>query len=234
MAHRLRKKTERYFVMSNQEESKSVIVKEMISQQIYEDVSRRIRCGELKQGTRLVVGELCSQYNVSSTPVRDAITLLYRYGFAENLGNSRYAVITLTRKLVEDALEVFRFTTSLGIDISEAHDWEYTYGCLKRAADAFLSCEEQGTYRSMRLFADVVNVFVDYSGNDCYSRMVDPLLGVLAIGFGDYLQVFSHELCVEICRDLLTGYETHQKELAKQGLMKVFEAFSAYARENLY
>ena len=63
------------------------IVRDSISQQVYEDLVIRIRNREILPGTRLVVNTLRDEYNVSSTPIRDALSLLYRYGFVENLGN---------------------------------------------------------------------------------------------------------------------------------------------------
>ena len=57
------------------------IVRDSISQQVYEDLVIRIRNREILPGTRLVVNTLRDEYNVSSTPIRDALSLLYRYGF---------------------------------------------------------------------------------------------------------------------------------------------------------
>ncbi|MCI9431122.1 MAG: GntR family transcriptional regulator [Oscillospiraceae bacterium] len=210
------------------------IVRDSISQQVYEDLVIRIRNREILPGTRLVVNTLRDEYNVSSTPIRDALSLLYRYGFVENLGNSRYAVITVTRKLVEDLIEWNYHMTLLGIQISLARGKDYTYCHLKEAVDAFLSCGEEDTPLSVRLYADVWNTFVDYTGNECIARMADPLMGVFAVAFGDYTEVFPHESSVQVCQDLLQAFEENNMDLAIQAVEQVNECFRGYVDRHTF
>lgn len=212
----------------------AAIVKESISQQIYEDLAIRIRRREILPGTRLVVNTLRDEYNVSSTPIRDALSLLYRYGFVENLGNSRYAVITITRKLVNDLLDTYGHIGAMGIQLSFANDKNFTYRHLQELSEAFFNCGERNTARSFRLYADFLNAFVDYTGNDCIARMADPLLGIFAVAFGEYTDVFEHEGAIQVCRDMLRAYETDDMDLAIRTYFRVADCYRAYARTHIF
>lgn len=211
-----------------------MIVKDAISQQIYEDIDRRIRNREINSGERLVINDLRKEYDVSSTPIRDALSLLYRYGYVENLGNARYAVITVTEQKVKDLLELYWALQTISVEFSFSHNKNYTYQYLKEAIEKFLSCKEQNTYHSIRLYCDVLNIFADYNGNECYSRLVDPLLGTFAVAFGNYINVFPHNTTTEICQDLLLGFENNNKEMVLQALRRSVSCFYSYAEKHIF
>ena len=210
------------------------IFRDCISQQIYEDLANRIRKREILPGTRLVVNTLRDEYHVSSTPIRDALSLLYRYGFVENLGNSRYAVITVTEKRITDLLELHYYISLVSIRISFIHNKDYTYRHLKRAVEAFLQCGEKNTPYSLHLYANVLNTFVDYSGNECISRTADPLLGTFAVAFGDYTDIFEHESSVHTCQELLQAFEEDSPQLAIQAMEQVTRSFYVYAQYHMF
>lgn len=212
----------------------TMIVKDAISQQIYEDIDRRIRNREINPGERLVINDLKKEYDVSSTPVRDALSLLYRYGYVENLGNARYAVISVTDQKVKDLLELYWALQSISVEITFSHDKNYTYRYVKAAVEKFLACEEQNTYHSIRLYCDVLNIFADYNGNECYSRLVDPLLGIFAVAFGNYIDVFPHNTSVEICQELLLGFENNNKETILHALRRNVSCFYSYAEKHIF
>ena len=212
----------------------TMIVKDAISQQIYEDIDRRIRNREIKPGERLVINDLKKEYDVSSTPVRDALSLLHRYGYIENLGNARYAVITVTEQRVRDLLELYWALQTISVEFTFSHNKNYTYRYVKEAAEKFLAYKEQGTYDSIRLYCDVLNVFADYNGNVCYSRLVDPLLGTFAVAFGNYIDVFPYNTTVEICQELLSGLEKNDKEMVLHALRRSVSCFYSYAEKHIF
>ena len=124
--------------------------------------------------------------------------------------------------------------TLLGIQISLARGKDYTYCHLKEAVDAFLSCGEEDTPLSVRLYADVWNTFVDYTGNECIARMADPLMGVFAVAFGDYTEVFPHKSSVQVCQDLLQAFEENNMDLAIQAVEQVNECFRGYVDRHTF
>jgi hypothetical protein len=64
--------------------------------------------------------------------------------------------------------------------------------------------------------------------------MADPLMGVFAVAFGDYTEVFSHESSVQVCRDLLQAFEDNNMELAVQAVGQVNECFRAYVERHTF
>ncbi len=64
-----------------------------------------IHSGSLSGGTALHVADLAAQYNVSPSPVRDAISRLVGEGLALNNSNRRTTVVAFTKK---DIVETFQ------------------------------------------------------------------------------------------------------------------------------
>lgn len=66
----------------------NVIIKKTLSEQIYEVLIADIICGKINLGDKLTNRELQERFNVSSTPVRDAINNLSRDGLLYNVTRS--------------------------------------------------------------------------------------------------------------------------------------------------
>ena len=167
--------------------------KENLSKQIFEDLVRRIRSKNVKSGDRLVVRKLQEEYNVSSTPVRDALSLLYRYGFVELGKNSRMTVISMDEKKVMDLMDLMEVNMITSAQFCFRYNKRQAYQGIKAACDAALACRETGTVHAAALQAEVINAFVDHCGNVAFARMVDPLLGCYAVFFGGLSRCFGHE-----------------------------------------
>lgn len=77
-----------------------------LAEQVYENVSRLIVSGELAAGEPLVQEKIAAQFDVSRTPVRDALTQLTTDGLATLVSSRGYFVTDLSRNQVEDVFEV--------------------------------------------------------------------------------------------------------------------------------
>ena len=195
--------------------------KENLSKQIFEDLVRRIRSKNIKSGDRLVVRKLQEEYNVSSTPVRDALSLLYRYGFVELGKNSRMTVISMDEKKVMDLMDLMEVNMITSAQFCFRYNKRQAYQGIKAACDAALACRETGTVHAAALQAEVINAFADHCGNVAFARMVDPLLGCYAVFFGDYQGILGTKQGKEECKAILQGFELDNCELVCNALLRL-------------
>ena len=71
-------------------------------------LERDILTGTLKPGQKLTEQEICSQYEVSRTPVREALRQLEADGLVENILNRGAFVVGLSKQDFEDLFEMRR------------------------------------------------------------------------------------------------------------------------------
>ena len=95
------------------------INKESLSNQIKEEIKRRIINVEIKQGEKIDVASLEGEFNVSRAPVREALKSLADEGLVEVKPREGYFAVDLTQKQIKDLcefrefLEEFALTKSL-------------------------------------------------------------------------------------------------------------------------
>ena len=75
----------------------------LLSKLVYDAIKDAIVKGEMKPGVKISESSLARQLDVSRTPVREALRILYAEGFVSLMPNSRFVVNEFTG---EDALEV--------------------------------------------------------------------------------------------------------------------------------
>src|SRR5699024_842634 len=77
---------------------------------LYREAAQRIRTmitnGRLQPGTRIPEKQLCEQFGISRTPLREALKVLSSEGFVELLPNRGARVVRLSRRMLEDTLDV--------------------------------------------------------------------------------------------------------------------------------
>lgn len=78
-------------------------MKKSLSEQIYDYLKKDIIMGNINCGSKLTIKELEQQFNVSSTPVREALTRLSQEGLVDFMPNVGAKVKTFT---LEDLLEI--------------------------------------------------------------------------------------------------------------------------------
>ena len=77
-----------------------------ISTGVLGKIQKDILTGKLKPGQKLVEQELCREYKVSRTPVREALRQLESDGLVENILNRGAFVIGMSRQDYEDMFEL--------------------------------------------------------------------------------------------------------------------------------
>jgi len=84
----------------------SKLVKQSLVDQIYEELRNSIITQKIGWGERLNVSELQQQYELSSTPIREALNRLQKEGLVEYKTNFGARVIELTEKDIIEIQEV--------------------------------------------------------------------------------------------------------------------------------
>jgi DNA-binding GntR family transcriptional regulator len=92
---------------------------------LYGEAAQRIRTmikdGRLKPGTRVPEKQLCEQFGVSRTPLREALKVLASEGFVELLPNRGARVVQLTRRMLKDTLDVMAALEGLSGELACQH-----------------------------------------------------------------------------------------------------------------
>lgn len=79
-----------------------------LREQVETSLSAAIISGQVKPGDLLTVPTLAGQYNVSATPVREAVLNLARRGFVEPVRNKGFRVTEVSQKELADLVEIRR------------------------------------------------------------------------------------------------------------------------------
>jgi DNA-binding GntR family transcriptional regulator len=81
------------------------VVRKSLTEQAYSLIIDEIRNGELKPGDRINIEGLAKKFDVSRTPLREAISRLVQNGFIETKHNVGPSVAVYDRKKVTDLIE---------------------------------------------------------------------------------------------------------------------------------
>lgn len=91
------------------------IVRKSLSDQIYEILKRDILTGKIKFGEMLVNRDLQNRFDVSSTPVRDAILKLHTDGLIDSIERTGSKVIDFTLDFALEVNEVLMYIVQWGM-----------------------------------------------------------------------------------------------------------------------
>jgi DNA-binding GntR family transcriptional regulator len=78
---------------------------ELVRDQIYQIIKKDILMGVYQQGDQLSANQLAEKYNISATPVREALNTLEKEGFLEVIPRIGFFVARVTTKNVRDIYE---------------------------------------------------------------------------------------------------------------------------------
>ncbi len=142
---------------------------------------------DLKSGSRIVINELCQIFNVSSSPVRDALHYLQADGLIESKHNGYY-VINLTRKDIEELYEMR--------EVLEVFAVESVFGYLnkmklKELLDRIMNSNDEDNFKNDMEFHNFII-------ENCRNKRLKDQLRILAnqsyhIGFKLHKKVTVHK-----------------------------------------
>ena len=156
-----------------------------ISTNLYSQLQRDILTGKLKNGQKLTEQVICEEYNVSRTPVREALRQLESEGLVENILNRGSFVVGLSKQDFEDIFELRK------IYEIQAVKW-----AIERITDEQMEALDE-TFEFMEFYT---------LRND-----IDKMLTINE-GFHQIIYNASHN---RMLQQLLSSYQTYLKYLRK-------------------
>lgn len=183
------------------------------SEQIFQDIVKKIRRREILPGQKLVIKTIQDTYSVSSTPVRDALNKLYHFGFVDLKCSATANVIAMTEteqyQLVDLNEELLRMSFRLMMNNG-------TISQMREKMEPFYQKELElvGNTAAKRLkaFLDFAEVPSNMTGNAFYSDMTDVLYGKTMVAFGDCTDVFEPDEAMENSRKMMEALQEEDWE----------------------
>ena len=94
------------------------IIKQTLSEQIYNILKEDILSGRILMGDKLTNRELQERFQVSSTPVRDAINRLSKDGLTQEVSKSGAQLITFDYSYANELNDFITFLASKAVMLS--------------------------------------------------------------------------------------------------------------------
>ncbi len=197
-----------------------MILKKNLSEQIYEKIKADILAQRIGFGEKLTNRDLQRTFQVSSTPIRDAINRLYLDGLLEDISNGGARVIAFDLKM---ALEVNEMMALLNRDAvaltAERGNQAKVIARLEGIVAQQSRQVEQAAYRRHQsLDKQFHRTFFDYSGNARLVRAYDDNIVLwdthIAIYFKDYRSIWTRT--VEQHRQILSAYQAGDYQMAQE------------------
>lgn len=210
----------------------STLVKRSLVDQIYEQLKHEIINQDLVWGEKLNVNELQERFEISCTPIREAINRLQKEGFVEYKNNVGARVIDIKEK---DVIEIQEVALTL-----ECAAIKYAI----RNGDIDLLCEEllkqiniykeaKDEFTRSNCTEEFSNILYKYAENEKLSSVAKPIKGLQGMLKSTYRkekkQLSNMEEHVKVYnaiknKDLSSAVEAMEKNYKKgtQLLLKVF------------
>lgn len=95
-----------------------MIVRETLSDQIYNELRKSIINQEIPLGSKLVNRQLQERFDVSSSPIRDAINRLYQDELISKVSNAGATVIELDYQVASEINEIIKYIVLTATEIA--------------------------------------------------------------------------------------------------------------------
>lgn len=132
-----------------------------LAEHIYQDLEAKIISGALKPGQRIIEEELCSNYGVSRSPVREALRMLESHGFLEREPRKGVSVTRITLKEAEDIYTIRARLDSLAIYLAIKYNKPRVLPKLKNLHQKMIETAGRNSvneyYRLNRQFHDAIS-----------------------------------------------------------------------------
>lgn len=183
---------------------------------IYKELRRSIIMGHCKSGSRLLVKEIAEDYNISITPIRDALQMLSQEGLVTIKPRSGYYVTALTLKELRDLLDFRRILEIAAIEKAVLRITPEQIEALRNVHGGYTG-EDDASYERYteenRKFHYLIAVA---SGNmalaDALGKLHDRLARFMVIQQIGERQIRRHNRIIE-------ALENHNLEQARQAIL---------------
>ncbi len=182
------------------------LVKVSLAEQIYNKLRQDIILQTIPCGQKLTIRDLQEVFNVSSTPVREALTRLSQEGFVEFNINQGAKVIELTLKDMIEIHDICALHDSYAVRLAMASEKRESLICdLNRVLDE----QKSNFYESKEYYLNNFHeMFYNYISNNRFKNMHNQIKGLFSIvvikstgnnyqkeSYEEHLQVFE-EVCL--------------------------------------
>lgn len=179
-----------------------------VSEQIFEDIVQKIRTRQILPGEKLVIKKLEEEYQVSSTPIRDALGLLKSYGFVDAKISSTASVIRMSPAERRDVVELNKELTNMSFRLlMQNNKAEEIREKMRPLYQKQLALKNAPFGERIAAYIEFVNVPGQNTGNSCYSTMIGVLYGKSVVAFGDYSEVYDPDSALENSRQIMEALE---------------------------
>lgn len=197
-----------------------------ISEQIFDDITEKIKTGEIQPGAKLVIANIQKEYGVSSTPVRDALNLLSAAGFVEFCSNSTACVAEMDDERKACILELYYEQNDMSFRILMRHNMiDKVSKAMHEIYERLLAQKGQPVDEIMKTFVELINTPGHMTGNLYYGSMTKGFRGKFVIAFGDYNRIFSLDDVYRISGAMIDALDRKDYDAFQAARVTVYDCF---------
>ena len=188
--------------------------KQTLSEQIYEILRQDILTQKIKCGTKLTLKMLQERFEVSSTPIREALTRLSEEGLMFYYSNIGVRVLEFTP---QDLREIFQFMGDLdALAVRYAAEHVQYEELTTRLKKNLLTCEkETDTKKLMELSDEFHLLFYEYCDNSRLKSSAERMRSQLSVAAYQYEQQMDNRSHIhEEHRSIYEAFAAGQAEEA--------------------
>ncbi|OQY32134.1 MAG: hypothetical protein B6241_11915 [Spirochaetaceae bacterium 4572_59] len=190
----------------------------------YQDILFRILSNEFSRDSFLVEKKLCDLFQVSRSPVREALVELCRDGILKNIPRAGYQIVRISEKQMRDAFQIRLFLETEGLNLAFERINDRNIASLKDIANEStrVLCESSdlSLMRRMNLNDNFHIMLSEFSGNTLLSSYLSQTMRLLHRGMAQFMIEESQlpQSGHSIHHQLIEALETRQKDLAQRYL----------------
>lgn len=187
---------------------------------VFKTLRQAILTGELKPGERLMEIHLANKLGVSRTPIREAIRMLELEGLVTMIPRRGAEVASITRKSLQDVLEVRRALDALAVELACERISEEELASLRTACDHFAEVTKTGDATQIaRADVDLHDIIVQATDNERLKQLVNNLSEQMYRYRFEYIKDASkHGQLIEEHEIIYHAIANKDKEVAAQAV----------------
>ena len=203
---------------------RTAVLKKSLSEQIYDQLLDDILNGVLKPGDRLTNRDLQDRFQVSSTPVRDAINRFSSEGFLKNVTNAGAQIIEFEPDFAKESNDYLAIIScdAMSLCVSMGDHDEVLKGLRKYQKQMEVHIENPIDYAEADFHYH--KVFFDHCCNQFFkesfknTNLLHRLLFTYAVR-----TVRERRLCIAQHKSITRAYAAGEYEKAREELMSHFD-----------
>jgi DNA-binding GntR family transcriptional regulator len=183
---------------------------------VYKKLRRSIILGHCQAGSRFDVASMAKEYNISITPVRDALHMLCNEGLVEIKSRSGYFVAQITLKQLKDLLDLRRIIEVECIERAALRVTEAQIAELRSVHAGYTGDDDESydryTEENRRFHMLIARASGNYELAELVGKLHDKLARFMVLRRAGRTQEITHQLIVD-------SLEKHDVVKARQALI---------------